>query len=81
MTRKPVGAFANSRVVGNDYNCGTAFVNFAEKFHYLFSSFTVQSAGWFISKNNLGFCDHCSGDCNSLLLSAGKFVRSVIYAV
>ncbi len=64
-----------------DYYRRARIVYLSEQLKHLLAGRAVQSSGRFVSKYNRRFRNCCARYCNTLLLSAGKFVRKVIHPV
>ena len=45
---------------------------FHQQPHRILARPCIQISGWFIGKNDARFCNQCTGDCHTLLLSTGK---------
>ena len=76
------GAFRDFRIVGGDEQGGVSFgADFAEEIEDIAAGVGVEVAGGFIGNDDLGFVDQGTGDCNALLLPAGKLARAVIEAL
>ena len=46
-----------------------------QHFHDLAAAFAIKISGWFIGKDNIGFCNQSAGNRYTLLLTAGKLMR------
>src|SRR5690606_25759030 len=67
--------------VSHDYNRFTAVVNFSKKCHDFHGGITVESAGWFVGKDNLGVGNQCPGNGYALLLTSRKFAGHMQFAI
>ena len=70
------GALLNGAQSVSDHDRGPVVHHIIESLLHLSLGLFVESGGRFIEDQNLGLADNRSGDCDSLLLTAGKFASS-----
>ena len=67
----------NFRVVrNNDKRLPELRSTFHQQPHRILARPRIQISGRLVCENDAGFCDECTGDCHTLLLSAGKLRRA-----
>ena len=76
-----VNLISNFIIMCNDNNCSSRLMKIFQNIHDLNSRLTVQVTGRLIGKDDRRLCGNCSGYSNTLLLSTGKLVRSVIHTI
>ena len=62
-------------IVGNYQNCSSSVIDLFHQSHDLFRGFRIQVSGRLICQKDVRAVYQCSGQCYSLLLTTGEFIR------
>ena len=74
-----IGNIRNGRIVSHYYHAAAfPMSQITEYSDDVFAVLTVKAAGRFVSKDDWAACCESSGDCNSLLFTAGKRRRQAL---
>ena len=64
-----------------DHDHKTILGHFLQNLHDLHAGLRVQSAGWFVSQNDVGVVDQRTGDGHTLHLTAGHFAGALLQLI
>ena len=62
-------------IMGNYQDCCSSVIDLFHQCHDLLGSLWIQISGWLICQKDVRAVYQCSGQCYSLLLTTGEFIR------